>query len=55
MPNTISYEKNRLQILIKNNKTEYDKISSELQQKEQKANEINKVLKLEEVKLNDLR
>ena len=55
MPNTISSEKNRLQKLIENNKIEYEKIASELQQKEQKANEINKTLKLEEVKLNELR
>ena len=37
------------------NKKEYDKIASELQRQEQAANEINKKLKLEEVKLNELR
>ena len=55
MPNTISFEKTRLQTLISENKQEYDKIASELQQQEQAANEINKKLKLEEVKLNELR
>ena len=55
MPNTISSEKMRLQTLISENKQEYDKIASELQQQEQAANEINKKLKLEEVKLNELR
>ena len=38
MPNTISSEKTRLQTLIDNNKEEYDKIASELQQQEQAAN-----------------
>ncbi|MDC6447976.1 AAA family ATPase [Alphaproteobacteria bacterium] len=55
MPNTISSEKTRLQLLIDNNKLEYDKIAKELQLQEQDANEINKKLKLEEVKLNELR
>ena len=55
MPHTISSEKTRLKALISNNKQDYDKISSELQQQEQAANEINKKLKLEEVKLNELR
>jgi len=55
MPNTISFEKTRLQTLINDNKKEYDKISNELQQQEQTSNEINKKLKLEEVKLNELR
>jgi len=55
MPKTISSEKTRLQKLIDDNKIEYDKIASSLQQQEQAANEINKKLKLEEVKLNELR
>ncbi len=55
MPNTISSEKIRLQSLISENKVEYDKIANELQGKEQDANKINKKLKLEEVKLNELR
>ena len=55
MPNTISSEKTRLQLLIDDNKQEYDKIANELQLQEHGANEINKKLKLEEVKLNELR
>ena len=55
MPNTISSEKSRLQKLIDDNKKEYDRIATELQQQEQAANEINKKLKLEEVRLNELR
>ncbi len=55
MPNSISSEKIRLQNLINDNKQQYDKIASELKQQEQLANEINKRLKLEEVKLNELR
>jgi len=55
MPNTISSEKSRLHKLIEENKIEYKKISTDLTEKEQAANEINKKLKLEEVKLNDLR
>jgi len=55
MPNTISSEKTRLQRLISDNKQAYDKIAGELQQQEQAANEINKKLKLEEVKLTELR
>ena len=55
MPNTISSEKTRLQLLIDDNKQEYDKIANELQLQEQAANEINKKLKLEEVKLNEFR
>ena len=46
MPNNISSEKIRLQKLIDENKKEYDKIAAELQQQEQKANEVNKKLKL---------
>jgi len=46
MPNTISSEKTRLQTLISENKQEYDKIASELQQQEQAANEINKKTKI---------
>ena len=55
MPNTISSEKTRLQKLIDDNKKEYNTIATELQQQEQAANEINKKLKLEEVRLNELR
>ncbi len=55
MPNTISSEKTRLQKLIDDNKKEYDAIANELQKQEQTSNEINKKLKLEEVRLNELR
>jgi len=55
MPNTISSEKTRLQKLIDDNKKQYDTIATELQKQEQAANEINKKLKLEEVRLNELR
>ena len=55
MPENISSEKFRLQDLISKNKITYDSISSKLRDSEQKANEVNKKLKLEEVKLNDLR
>ena len=55
MPKNISLEKNRLQDLISENKISYDSISGKLRETENKANEINKKLKLEEVKLNELR
>ena len=55
MPENISSEKFRLQDLISKNKIAYDSISPKLRESEQKANEVNKKLKLEEVKLNDLR
>ena len=55
MPENISSEKNRLQVLIAENKLHYDRIAKELTETESTASEINKKLKLEEVKLNDLR
>ena len=55
MPDNISSEKKRLQILINENKQSYDSIAKKLRETEQETNEINKKLKLEEVKLNDLR
>ena len=55
MPKNISQEKNRIEKLIAENKTEYKDIASKLNETENKANEINKKLKLEEVKLNELR
>ena len=48
-------KKQDYKIIINDNKQEYDKIAGELQKQEQAANEINKKLKLEEVKLNELR
>ena len=55
MPKTITSEKIRLQKLIEENKISYDKIANQLQETERSANEINKKLKLEEVKLNEFR
>ena len=55
MPKNISSEKTRLQNLITENKITYDKVAAKLRDTEQQANEINKKLKLEEVRLNELR
>ena len=55
MPDNISSEKSRLQDLITKNKESYDTIATKLRTTEQEANEVNKKLKLEEVKLNELR
>ena len=55
MPENISSEKQRLQNLIISNKKNYELISKELQQKENEANKTNKELKLEEIKLNEMR
>ena len=55
VPKNVSNEKLKLQKLIDENKKVYEKIADELRQTEQKSNEINKKLKLEEIKLNDLR
>ena len=55
MPDNISSEKIRLQKLIDENKKEYEIISTKLRETEQHANEINKKLKIEEVKLNEIR
>ena len=53
MPANISSEKSRLQNSITENKVQYDIIASTLRESENKANEINKKLKLEEVRLNE--
>ena len=55
MPKNISSEKNRLQSLIKGDKEAYDIIANKLRDTEHLANEINKELKLEEIKVNELR
>ena len=55
MPEYISSEKQRLIKLISLNKEEYNNIVSNLQKAEHLANETNKKLKLEEVRLNELR
>ena len=55
IPHNISSEKEKLLKSITNNKKEHEIISNKLQNTEQEANEKNKKLKLEEVKLNELR
>ena len=55
VPSNVSNEKLKIQDLINKNKEIYAKIADELRQTEQKSNEINKILKLEEVKLSELR
>ena len=55
MPKNISSEKTRLQNLITENKVAYDTVAGKLRDTEHQANEINKKLKLEEVRLNELR
>ena len=55
MPKNISSEKSRIQNLINENKKNYEEIATRLRQTESEANEINKKLKLEEVKLSELR
>ena len=55
VPQNISTEKLRLQKLIDQNKSSYDKVANILRETEGKANEINKKLKLQEVKLNEYR
>ena len=55
MPENISSEKVRLQNLISENKKTYDTIANKLRETEYQANEVNKKLKIEEVKLNELR
>ena len=55
MPDNISSEKSRLQNLINENKQSYDSVATKLYSTEKEANNINKRLKLEEVKLNELR
>ena len=55
IPDNVSSEKLKIQSMIDQNKNIYEDIASQLRNAEQKSNEINKKLKLEEVKLNDLR
>ena len=55
VPENITSEKIRLQKLIDENKISYEKIANKLRETEQNSNEINKKLKIEEVKLNELR
>ena len=55
MPSKISEEKERLLEVIESDKKNYEAIALQLQNTEGKANEVNKELKLEEVKLNEIR
>ena len=55
IPSNVSNQKIQIQNLIQDNKSIYEEIAQDLKKTEQKANEINKNLKLEEVKLNELR
>ncbi len=55
VPENISNKKLEIQNKIKDNKRVYENIANELQMLERKSNEINKNLKLEEIKLNEFR
>ena len=55
VPEDVSSEKLKIQNLIDENKNSYEQIAEQLRQTEQNSNEINKKLKLEEIKLNELR
>ncbi len=55
VPDNVSNEKIKIQKLINANKDIYENIAGKLRETENKSNEINKKLKLEEVKLNELR
>tara|TARA_B100000575_G_scaffold170741_1_gene136681 strand:+ start:1638 stop:4283 length:2646 start_codon:yes stop_codon:yes gene_type:complete len=55
IPDDVSSEKINIQNMIDENKLSYEAIANELRQTEQNANEINKKLKLEEIKLNEFR
>ena len=55
LPNNITSEKKRLKEIIDKNKKEQEIIITNLQNTEQQANKINKQLKLEEIRLTELR
>ncbi len=55
VPDNVSTEKIKIQEMIVDNKNLYESIATKLRETEQKSNEINKKLKLEEIKLNELR
>jgi len=55
VPENITSEKIRLQKLIDENKSKYETIANKLRETEQISNEFNKKLKIEEVKLNEIR
>ena len=54
-PQEIASEKENLIYLIEQNKKDQESIQSKLQEAEQEANETNKKLKLEEIRLTELR
>ena len=55
MPTEIKSEEEKLIQLIEKNKIDQERIQNNLRKAEQEASEVNKNLKLEEVKLNELR
>ena len=55
VPSNVSNEKVKIQKMIDDNKNIYENIARQLRETEQESNETNKKLKLEEVKLNELR
>ncbi len=55
VPSNVSSEKIKIQSLINQNKEIYENIANQLRKTEQESNEINKKLKLEEIKLNEFR
>ena len=55
VPDNVSNQKIEIQKMIDENKKIYENIANQLRSTEQKSNEINKRLKLEEIKLNELR
>ncbi len=55
VPDDVSNEKIKIQNMIDDNKIIYEEIASKLKETEQKSNEINRKLKLEEIKLTELR
>ncbi len=55
VPENVSSEKLKIQKMINDNKNVYEKIADQLRETEKESNDINKKLKLEEIKLNELR
>ncbi len=55
VPDDVTNKKIKIQKLIEDNKISYEKIANELRQTEQSAHEVNRKLKLEEIKLNEYR
>ncbi len=55
VPDNVSDEKIKIQKMINENKNIYENIANQLRETEQISNDVNKKLKLEEIKLNELR